>query len=106
MREVGNYCPVCGFKLWFEPWDYLSENSASHEICPCCFTEFGFDDWADGNPNARPAIWDQLRKEWIDGGMKWGGKHSESIKKYNHKFSEPPENWDPVEQLKEADLLN
>jgi hypothetical protein len=102
MEEVGNYCPISAFNLWFEPLSYLIEKLASHEICPCCFTEFGNDDWANRDTSARPALWEELRKEWIVDGKKWGGKHNESTKKNNHKFSKLPENWDPVEQLKKA----
>ncbi|CAI6246577.1 hypothetical protein NRS6120_05960 [Bacillus subtilis] len=35
-------CPVCGFKGLAEP-PYDHEGNHSHEICPCCGFQFGFD---------------------------------------------------------------
>lgn len=37
-------CPVCGFKGLAEP-PYDHEGNHSHEICPCCGFQFGFDDY-------------------------------------------------------------
>lgn len=49
-------CPICDYdKLEFPP--------RNHEICPCCGTEFGFDDFDKSNS--------QLREEWIRGGSLW-----------------------------------
>lgn len=82
-------CPVCGYLLGFLPWGPFGE-SASHEICPCCGIEFGYhDDALLEDPKDRQKVWDEWRKHWIEGGMKWWSK-----------AREPPENWNPVVQLK------
>jgi hypothetical protein len=85
-------CPVCGYQLDFYPW---IGDSASHEICPCCFIEFGYDDGgAYGELRDKHEVWKEWRDRWIGEGMKW---HSRSRK--------PPENWNPIEQLKKAKFL-
>ncbi len=54
-------CPVCGFKgLKEEP--YNRQNLPSHEICPCCGFEFGFDDVASQ---------DAFSQNWIKNGANW-----------------------------------
>jgi hypothetical protein len=52
-----------------------------YNICPCCGTEFGYDD--DFKSFA------QLRQEWIAGGMRWF-------------FRKPPLFWNPELQLAHA----
>jgi len=64
------YCPVCGFGPWDDP-------ISPHNICPCCFTEYGFDDTSD-----RQLKW--IREMWFED------------KSYM------PLNWDPNKQLKNA----
>jgi hypothetical protein len=49
-----------------------------YNICPCCGTEFGYDDESKS--------FAQLRHEWIVGGMRWF-------------FRQPPPFWDPQLQL-------
>ncbi len=69
-------CPVCGYDRLIRPQKY-------HMICPCCGTEFGYDDAA--------ASHEELRREWVEAGAKW--------------FSEttsPPPDWNPVTQLLQA----
>ncbi|SRR5579863_9477066 len=86
-------CPVCGFRLGFLPWGEFG-NTASHEICPCCGIEFGFhDDALLDDPKDREKVWNDWRKRWIKEGMRW---HSKS--------KAPPENWDQIKQLKDAQL--
>lgn len=64
-------CPVCFYPgMPFPPCDY--------EICACCATEFGNDDESLSHK--------QLRANWIGDGMKWF-------------FGNPPNGWDPKEQL-------
>jgi len=49
-------CPVCGFSgLEFPPEDYY--------ICPCCGTEFGYDDLAHTRR--------ELRNMWLRNGGQW-----------------------------------
>lgn len=78
-------CPVCGYDGLNEP-PYDIHGSASFEICPCCGTEFGYQD-----ATVSHAI---LRQRWIDGGMHWSSD-----------FGFPPEGWNPVEQLRKAKLI-
>ena len=53
MRHV---CTVCGYPdMTAPPRDY--------EICPCCGTEFGLDDF--------DRTLEQLRKDWIAKGAPW-----------------------------------
>ena len=66
-------CPVCGFGMEEPPRDY--------NICSCCGTEF---DYHDANTPI-----EDLRKSWIDGGMKWWSS-----------YNNPPHGWDAAEQLR------
>lgn len=69
-----NYvCPVCGFSE-------LPEKPENYSICPCCGTEFGFDD--------AEFSYAELRARWIAEGMHW-------FSRYRLK----PANWSPWEQL-------
>jgi hypothetical protein len=77
-------CPVCGFRGLSEP-PYDEYHCASFEICPCCGTEFGYD---DANKS-----FDQLRAAWIAAGMLW---HSRS--------TPPSDGWDGHAQLAQAGL--
>jgi len=66
-------CPVCGYnELPHPPENWM--------ICPCCLTEFGYDDENWGI--------DALRQEWIQEGAEW---RSDMIS--------PPPVWSPVIQL-------
>jgi hypothetical protein len=49
-------CPVCCF-------DKMPDPPQDYNICPCCGTEFGYDDEFKS--------FAQLRQEWITGGMRW-----------------------------------
>ncbi len=81
MRSSSMYvCPVCGFPGLDEP-AYDSHGCASFGICPCCGTEFGYDDSSRAHA--------ELRAEWIRGGMPWWSRSRE-----------PPVAWDPAEQLR------
>jgi hypothetical protein len=82
---VSTLCPVCGFDLGFPAW---KGNSPSNERCPSCGIEFGFHDWAKGEPSKRAQVYEDWRRRWIAGGMKW---HSRGRK--------PPDGWDAARQL-------
>lgn len=74
-------CPVCAWPgLMEEAW---SQASPSHEICPSCGTEFGYDD-AVGftDRDALAARHGALRQSWKLGGREWW---SDSRK--------PPDGW-------------
>jgi hypothetical protein len=72
-------CPVCAYEqLRYPPIDFT--------ICPCCGTEFGYQD-------ARKSF-SELRVEWIYRGMRW---HSNVVR--------PPLDWNGVKQLLQAGYL-
>ena len=73
-------CPVCRYPDLDEP-AYDNFGCASYNICPCCGTEFGYDD--------STAAHSYLRGKWVSEGMQWWSKHQ--LK---------PNDWDPVRQLK------
>jgi hypothetical protein len=75
-------CPVCGFDSLYEA-PYNEHGRPSFEICPCCGTEFGYHDATTEHS--------ELRKRWIEKGMVW-------------KYKTPPDNWNPIEQLKRAGM--
>ncbi len=67
-------CPVCGFAdLENPPEDYF--------ICPCCGTEFAYDDV--GHTHS------ELRKMWISAGAHWFAQQSPIV-------------WNPWQQLIDA----
>lgn len=76
-----NRCPVCGYLMAAPPYD--EHCCATFEICPCCGTEFGYDDSA--------ASHQVLRETWIKRGMPWWSRHQI-----------PVDGWDPKIQLADA----
>ena len=74
-----NVCPVCGYNGLHEP-AYDRFGCSSFEICPCCGTEFGYQDAGRSH--------ESLRREWIAKGMPW------------HFPDARPARWDPVQQLR------
>ena len=79
-------CPVCGYLGLLEPaW---RDDEPSEEICPCCGTQFGYDDATGRDPRVRSDVHRRLRREWIAAGSTW--------------FSAgrpPPPGWEPAGQL-------
>jgi hypothetical protein len=73
-------CPVCGF-------DKLPAHPENFTICPCCYTEFGYDDATRSHA--------ELRREWIYNGLKWEGAN----------VAPPPPDWNPYEQLRRIGAL-
>lgn len=55
MHPVNPFCPVCGYELDTPP--------VNHSICPCCGTEFGYQD--------RGRSYEELRSSWIERGAHW-----------------------------------
>lgn len=74
-------CLVCGF-------DGLTSPPNNFTICPCCYTEYGYEDF-----NISYA---DLREKWIKKGMPWMGRN----------VTPPPLGWDPFEQLIKAGYGN
>lgn len=87
MTKLNKYlCPVCGYdQLETPPKDEFG--CSTFEICPCCGTEFGYD---DSNKSYL-----ELRKEWVNAGAKW-------FSDYNR----PSEGWNPYKQLKKVGFIN
>jgi hypothetical protein len=79
-------CPVCGFPELDDP-PRSSDGSASFEICPSCYFQFGFDD------DDQKFSYEQWRVAWIERGMPWRAVGTE-----------PPTGWNPAEQLRRAGL--
>ncbi len=81
-------CPVCGYDGLTER-SWTNESGGSDEICPSCGIQFGYTDFAGGDPQAREDLYKRWRREWIENGMRWDKGRST-----------PPPGWDPVGQLK------
>jgi len=89
--ELKNICPICGFDKLLEP---PSDNfgNPSHEICPCCNFEYGFDDSSEGYS------FDEYRSRWINDGFKFASEEDKPI------------NWDKaymsmqLENIKKVDF--
>jgi hypothetical protein len=77
-------CPVCGFDGLRAP-PYHPPGCASFEICPCCGTQFGYDD--TGRTHA------ELRRSWVEAGAGWWSD-----------ATRPPAGWSGREQLRRAGL--
>jgi len=73
-------CPVCGYKLGFQPWE---EGSPSDEICPSCGIQFGYDDVAGGDISKRNEIYIKWRNNWELNGKKWNSANPK------------PKDWNP-----------
>jgi hypothetical protein len=85
-NESSIQCPVCGFVgLRDRPYDDFG--CPTYTICPCCGTEFGYDD--------ATAAHKELRRKWIEKGMPWWSTHSG-----------PPMGWDPRRQLQDAHMTD
>jgi hypothetical protein len=55
-------------------------------ICPCCGTEFNFDDVC--------RTYEEIRRDWIANGASWWSQDERQ-----------PDNWDPVAQLNNLERL-
>lgn len=73
-------CPVCGWSDLTEP-PRSPSGGGSYEICWSCGFEYGVTDDDLGHS------YEQWREQWIKKGMRWDE-------------GEPPEGWDPEEQLR------
>lgn len=82
VQQVKTHCPVCGYTQLSEP-AYDKSGLASFQVCPCCGTQFGYDDATTTH--------DALRERWMTGGKLWWSS-----------ATPPPRGWNPEEQLKTA----
>jgi hypothetical protein len=78
-------CPVCGYEH-LDSAAFDDQGSASFELCPCCGTEFGYDDASTTHA--------ELRERWLSAGARW---HSGSVI--------PPLGWDANSQVRAASAL-
>lgn len=78
MHRNDNHCRVCGYELSFSPWGEDGE-SPTWDICPCCGTEFGYEDCTRASARKK-------REKWISSGKKW------------FKEREKPTDWNYEEQ--------
>ncbi len=63
MHKISNNCRVCGYELDSPPWGEGGDEP-TWDICPCCGTEFGYEDCTLESTRAR-------REGWVSGGMRW-----------------------------------
>ena len=73
---VWSACPVCGYVTGGDlPYIGASPMGSgadaqrqfatpSFDICPCCRTQYGVDDWVDGVTVA--CQWEKLRQDWLN----------------------------------------
>lgn len=73
-----NTCPVCGYEL--------PRPMATNLICPCCGTQFGYDDYAVSHR--------ELLVQWLRAGHPWFSR-----------IRRPPSGWKVYDQLYRANLL-
>jgi hypothetical protein len=78
-------CPVCGY-------DRMEFPAEPYNICPCCGTEFGYEDFADTYAE-RVQRWAQLRRRWLENDAPWFSPVDPS-----------PPGWSPYAQLLRAGL--
>jgi len=76
--SASSTCPVCGFPGMPEP-------ASDYHICPCCGTEFGYDDFTRSHAH--------LRALWLQRGAPWFAPEYR------------PENWSALGQLCAAGLM-
>lgn len=87
MRINRHGCPVCGFP---DVTVLDAFSCTTFEICECCGSESGY----EYDQNSTPERLQNLRREWvIERNCEWHGD-KKCI----------PENWDPVKQMKAADI--
>ena len=106
-------CPVCG-------WNDLEQDPSmkTHEICPCCGTQFGYDDCPDAKVltvrritaegevqeptetrsqsllTDQQRIWEWLRDQWIRDGMQFWSSRAK------------PDGWNAENQLRQLEKMN
>ena len=70
-----NTCTVCG-------WPHLPRSPLlqDHLICPCCGTQFGYNDALRSHA--------ELRRQWVDDGARWFSR-----------IISAPEGWNALRQL-------
>jgi hypothetical protein len=80
--RMGIFCFVCGLRQSSAPWGDDGQ-SPGFEICPCCGTEFGYEDATDVGVFRARSRWRERKYAWLDPRAK-------------------PSEWDPESQLENA----
>ena len=62
-KDYSYLCRVCGYENENQPWG-AKGSKPSYAICPCCGTEFGYDD-------STPAGIKAARNRWLNEGCDW-----------------------------------
>jgi hypothetical protein len=78
-------CPACEFDLGEPP---CQDGSPSHEICPSCGLQFGYQDMKARGDRA-DAFYHGWRSCWLTHGGTWSGRGQK-----------PPAGWSAEEQVK------
>ena len=60
-----NNCRVCGYTLKVSPWGE-DEQTPSWEICPCCGTEFEYEDNTIKSVKIKRTDWIKKGEKWFD----------------------------------------
>ena len=75
-------CHICGFPdLEEAPYGPLG-NSASHDICPCCGCEYGYNDVTEKGRKNHLEKWISSGGKWFDEGLRpkdWDMKNQSGI---------------------------
>jgi hypothetical protein len=62
-NEQNSYCRICGFRPDDPPWG-VDGRTPSHEICPSCAVEYGYED-------STPAAVTRYRNAWLKDWGRW-----------------------------------
>jgi len=87
MSEPSFVCPACGYDQLEQP-AWLDERHPSDQICPSCGIQFGYDDAVGGDLAARAFVYRDWREAWRERGCPWASTGHE-----------PPQGWDPQQQI-------
>jgi len=88
-------CQVCGYP---ELEEDASKDCHTYEICPCCFSQSGFDLFPEF-----PETIINLRTKWIKDGANW---QSRVIRKHGILCDPIPEGWDAINQMRKAGFFS
>lgn len=69
MHRTDNSCRVCGYGLGTPPWGDDGK-SPTWDICPCCGTEFGYEDCTPASAKRKREEWVANEKKWFDARQK------------------------------------
>ncbi|WP_458411885.1 hypothetical protein ACNQFZ_13620 [Schinkia sp. CFF1] len=82
-------CHVCGYPNLDQPPYGPNGNSSSHDICPCCGVEFGYED-------CQLKSYEKYKNNWIISGANW---FDEKYKPSDWNFEKQLENIKKIPQI-------